>query len=164
MHTLVRLCGVCASAFALGGILACGDVGSEPAIEHLEVRYLSGFIVADMMPVVPPDPNDRTTCVVDLIIRNSSAERLSVQLRVMRAFLRRSGNSARLGTIYFSTSWDGILEPFQTDTVRLEKRELSDDFVQPECNASVELDIEFGESEDFLIRFTTNPLTFGCVY
>ena len=153
-----------AAALGLAGAFACSDLGSEPAIEHLEVRYLSGYIFADMMPAIPPLPDDRILCFADLLVRNSSAQRLSIQFRVLRADLRRYSTRSRLGTLYFSTSWDGMLDPFATDTVRLFKRELSDDFVQPECDASVYLDIELGESEHSLIRFATDPLTFHCVY
>ena len=161
MTSMVRLC---SAALVMSGILACSDMGSEPSIEHLEVRYLGGSIVADMMPVISPEPNDRIFCTVDLIVRNSSAQWLDVRLRIMRADLRRSGTRTRLGTLSFATDWDGILEPFQTDTLRLVKRALSEDFAQPECEASVELDCEIGESEDVLIRFTAAPMIFHCVY
>jgi len=164
MNTFARLCIACAVALAVGALPGCSDLGSEPVIEHLEVRYLSAFIVADMMPVIPPDPDDRISCAVDLIIRNSSAERLSVKFRVMRSDLRGAGDSGRFGTLYFSTAWDGVLEPFQTDTIRLTKQNLSDDFVQPACGASVELAVEIGEAEDLLIRFIATPLTLQCVY
>jgi hypothetical protein len=153
-----------AAVALMAGAIACSDLGSEPTIDDLDVQYLSGAIVADMMPVIPPVPGDRIFCFIDLVVHNSSATRLDVTFRVMQAELRRSGTRARLGTLYFSTSWDGVLEPYATDTVRLLKRELSDDFHQPECDASVECDLEIGEAENLLIRLTTDSMTFNCVY
>jgi hypothetical protein len=151
------------ASLAVAGVFACADLGSEPTTGHLEVRYYSGSIGADMMPTIPP-VHDRIGCTVDLLIRNSSALELHTQLRVLQAEMRRSGTNARLGTLFFATPWDGILGPFETDTVRLVKHALSDDFLQPACGAAVELDLELGEAEQFVLRLTTPPLTFGCVY
>ena len=149
---------------ALTALLSCSDLGSVPVLEDLECEYLSGAIGADMMPVIPPSPNDRVGCVVDVRVRNRSGKELRPLLRILRAELYEGGTRTRLGTAHFSAEWDGHLAAREVDTVRLIKQALSADFVQPACGSGVSLDIDIGESENNLIHIVSDSLTFGCVY
>lgn len=156
--------GVAVLLLALEALLSCSDLGSAPVLEVLECEYLSGGIGADMMPVIPPSPNERVGCVVEVRVRNRSGNELRPLLRILRAELYGGGTRTHLGTVHFSAAWDGHLAAWEVDTVRLIKQGLSADFVQPACGSGVTLDIEVGESENNLIHIMSDSLTFGCVY
>ena len=145
-------------------ISGCPDVGIEPAGDELALEYIAGGIYADMMPVIPPVVNDRLGCFVDVLVRNKGSKSLHVEFRILQGELYRSGTRTRFGTLYFQTDWEGMLAGGEADTVRLEKASLSENFLQPECGASLRLDIELGESDRWLYKLSSDSLILGCVY
>lgn len=130
-------------------------------LENLDVRFLSGRIEANLMPVVPPDP---ITGEIVLLMENKSASDALSGLEIPQADVFLDSTDQRLGTITFSTDWDGRLAPAEQDTVRLTKVMAQSSPFDPPCGKDVYLKLTVIDALNNSKSFTTNILSFDCSY
>jgi hypothetical protein len=91
----------------------CDNNETPPAtLDDLSVRYLEGYIEANLMPVVPPDP---IVCRITVLAQNSNPTETLSGLSLPQADVFLDSSNQRLGTITFGSSWDGQLGPNDQD-------------------------------------------------
>ncbi len=143
--------------------LRCNDVTVFPPdhFENLEIRVLGGTIGANLMPVVPADP---VIARVDLLLKNSSRQTTFSDLKIEEADVFLDSSDTRLGSISFSTSWDGELKPGESDTVRLSKVMSPETLFTPPCRQYVRLILKVVCSLSYFVPVRSDSLLFSCVY
>ncbi len=153
-----------AAASVLAGIasFACsGNTLVPGSLDDLEVRFLSGFMTANLMPIVPPDP---IYCQMVLLAKNNSTTSSLVGVRVQKGEVVLEETDTMLGTISFSTTWDGILNPGEEDTVRLSKVRSPVQLFTPPCGQRVRVNLIVGTLFGGSKTFPVDSLGFTCVY
>ncbi|MCK9212078.1 MAG: hypothetical protein M0P61_14650 [Ignavibacteriaceae bacterium] len=140
----------------------CKDkVTSPPSLDNLHVSFVSGFIGADLMPIIEPDPID---CRIIIVAENSSRTDVLNNLTVGQADVFLNSNNQRLGTIKFSTSWDGRLNPLERDTISLTKVVEQTSPFSPQCNKTVYINLVIQNGEKSFVTIKTDSIGFTCVY
>ena len=144
------------------GILACNTLAPQPPpdLRHLQLQFLGGFIYANLMPMIPPDPIDAR---VILLARNTSSQSMT-GLRVLKADVYLKSNDQRLGSIEFFSDWSGTISPNRQDTVVAQKVSEATKLFDPACGSSVYLTIFVGTDSSNSKRVVADNLTFSCVY
>ena len=140
----------------------CKDQLTNPQLFiDLRLSFISGSIGADLMPSVPPDP---IGCQIVLLAENKNPTLTITSLSIPRADVFISSSNLKLGTIIFTTNWDGRLAPLEKDTVNLIKVISPVTIFDPPCNEYVYLRILIQDDSNNSITFKTDSLFFGCVY
>lgn len=143
-------------------ISGCYNPESPSAsLDDLSVRFLNAYIEANLMPVVPPDP---ITCQITLLVENGNATETLTGVSIPQADVFLDSASQRLGTISFSTTWDGRLGPNEQDTVRLVKVMSQTALFPPPCSDSVYFNLVVNDERNNSKTFKTESLLFTCVY
>jgi hypothetical protein len=149
---------------ALAAILSfqCkNDTVSPNVLDNLETRFLSGYISADLMPVIPPDP---IYCQLTLLAKNKSSSTSLSGLSMPQAEVFLDSTNQRLGTISFSTTWDGSLGPSEQDTVRLTKVVSQTSLFTPPCEEYVYLNLIIRDQSNVSITLRLDSLLFTCTH
>ena len=150
------------SIFTFQMFWGCKDkVTSPPARDNFHVSFVSGFIGADLMPIIGPDPID---CRIIIVAENSSRTDVLNNLTVGQADVFLNSNNQRLGTIKFSTSWDGRLNPLERDTISLTKVVEQTQPFSPQCNKHIYLNLVIQSGEKNFTIIKTDSIGFTCVY
>jgi len=140
----------------------CKDNTVSPgALDNLETRFLSGYISADLMPVIPPDP---IFCQLVLLAKNKSLTSSLVGLSIPEGDMFLNSTNARLGTISFSTIWDGQLGPNEEDTLRLSKVMSKTSLFTPSCEQYVYLHLTIKNQSIASKTLKIDSLLFTCTY
>jgi hypothetical protein len=130
-------------------------------LDDLSVRSLGGYIEADLMPVIPPDP---ITCQISLLVQNGNATETLNGVSIPQAEVYLDSANQRLGTINFSTTWDGRIGPNEQDTVHLTKVMSQTTLFAPPCTKSVYFNLVVRDQSNSSKTFRTESLLFTCVY
>jgi len=130
-------------------------------LDDLSVRSLGGYIEADLMPVVPPDP---ITCQISLLVQNGNATETLIGVSIPQAEVYLDSANQRLGTISFSTTWDGRIGPNEQDTVHLTKIISQTPPFSPPCTKSVYFNLVVRDQSNNSKTIKTESLLFTCVY
>jgi hypothetical protein len=130
-------------------------------LDDLTIRSLGGYIEANLMPVVPPDP---ITCQITLLVENGNATETLMGVSIPQAEVFLDSARQRLGRISFSTAWDGRIGPNEQDTVRLTKVVSQTTLFPPPCTKSVYFSLVVKDQSDSSKTFRTESLLFTCVY
>lgn len=86
---------------------SCKDQSTTPdSLGDLHLRFVSGYIGANLMPSVPPDP---IGCQIIIVAENASVTRTLSKLSAPQADVFLNSSNQKLGTITFTSSWDGQL-------------------------------------------------------
>ena len=142
--------------------LRCNDDAiSYGSLDDLETHFYSGYISADLMPIVPPDP---ISCELVLIAKNKSTSASLIGLSIRQAEVFRESTSVRLGTISFSTIWDGRLGPNEQDTVRLTKVVAPASLFTPPCGKYLYLNVMIKDGSNDSTMKKINRLFFSCTF
>lgn len=128
--------------------------------ELLQVEFLEGFIQGDLMPPLPSDP---IRCWIKLQLTNLS-ERKLYGLRIPSADAYLVSTGELLGSLPLTTTWDGRLEPLETETVVVEKFMSMNYIFDPPCDQMAYLEIFIRISGNNIITFTTPEMIFECTY
>jgi len=137
------------------------DQSQDFSLDDLQIQFLSGFMEANFMPEIPPDP---IYCQINLQLRNTNSEESAHGLNIPQAKVFIDSTNQLLGEISLSTDWDGYMEPGEQDTVQLTKVVLEEAPFDPPCNAFVYLEIEVTDNVDQSKFFATDSLLFYCTY
>jgi len=149
---------------ALAAILSfqCkNDTVSPNVLDNLETRFLGGYISASLMPVIPPDP---IYCQLTLLAKNKSSSTSLSGLSMPQAEVFLDSTNQRLGTISFSTTWDGSLGPSEQDTVRLTKVVSQTWLFTPPCEEYVYLNLIIRDQSNVSITLRIDSLLFTCTH
>ncbi len=144
--------------------LFCGckdKVTSPPTLDNLRVSFVGGFIGANLMPIIGPDPID---CRIIIVAENSSRTDVLTNLTIRQADVFLNSNNQKLGTIKFTTSWDGRLNPLERDTISLTKVVEQTPPFSPQCNKNVYLNLVIQNGEKSFVTIKTDSIGFMCVY
>ncbi len=142
--------------------LACKDESTSPdSLDGLHLQFVSGYIGANLMPSVPPDP---IGCQIIILAENTNPARTLSKLSVLQADVFLNSSNQKLGTITFTSSWDGQLGPVERDTVRLTKVISQTTLFSPQCGKYVYLNVIVQNDSKTSISLKTDSLAFGCVY
>ena len=139
----------------------CKKEVTKPPQEFLKIQFIEGYIAADLMPVIPPDP---IICRITLTMENTNKSESLRDLSINFADVFLTTSDSLLGKIEFNSNWDGILNPAELDTIELVKVSESQPIFNPPCSQEVYLNIKIQcdcGSSDF---YKTENLIFGCVY
>jgi hypothetical protein len=143
-------------------LFSCKNDGVSPGpFDNLETRFLSGFISANLEPVVPPDP---IFCQLVLLARNTSSSASLTGLGIPEADVFLDSTNARLGTISFSTTWDGQLGSGEGDTVRLSKVTSQTPLFAAPCEQYVYLNLLIRHQSITATTMKIDSLLFTCAY
>jgi hypothetical protein len=141
---------------------SCDDTQTPSAtLDDVSVRSLGGYIEANLMPAVPPDP---ITCQISLLVENKNPVETLIGLSIPHAEVYLDSANQRLGTINFSTSWDGKIGPGEQDTVRLTKVISQTTLFSPPCTRTVYFNVVVRDQNDNSKTFKAESLLFTCVY
>jgi hypothetical protein len=141
---------------------SCKDQTTSPeSFDDLHFSFVSGSIGANLMPSVPPDP---IGCQIILLAENKNQTNTISNLSIPQADVFLDSSDQRLGTITFTTNWDGRLGPMERDTVYLTKIISQTSLFSPQCNKYVYLKLLVQNDFKNSITFKTDSLFFGCVY
>lgn len=145
----------------IGG-LRCDDNAITPNIlDKVEVRFSSGWISADLMPFVPPDP---IIARIVVLARNIDSSQAVSGLRLPEAEVFLNSSRERLGLIRLSSNWDGHLGAGEQDTVELVKVVTESLPFDPPCEKYVYLDMKIADIAGNSKSFSTDSLLFECTY
>lgn len=140
----------------------CDDQLATPeSLADLHLIFVTGDIGADLMPSTPPDP---IGCQITLVAENSSTTQTLNNLSASQADVFLNSTNEKLGTITFSSSWDGRLGPTERDTVHLTKVISQTTLFNPQCGKYVYLNLIVKNSPGNFIVHKTDSLFFGCAY
>lgn len=140
----------------------CKDNAVSPgALDDLETRFLSRYISADLMPVIPPDP---IFCQLVLLAKNKSSTSSLAGLSIPEGDVFLNSTNARLGTISFSTTWDGQLGPNEEDTLRLTKVMSKTSLFTPPCEQYAYLHLTIKNQSNASKTMKIDSLLFTCTY
>ncbi len=145
--------------FAFSG---CNDQVLPPDnLNDLQLRIINASIGANLMPITPPDP---IRCVIVLAATNKNQTESLNNLSIAQADVYLNSNNKKLGSISFTTDWDGKLGPAESDTVRLSKITNSVSVFTSPCGEYVYLNLFVRQNIFTSISFKTDSMRFGCVY
>jgi hypothetical protein len=131
------------------------------SLDDLSVQFLSAYIEANLMPVIPPDP---ITCQITLLVQNGNPTETMTGVSIPQAEVFLDSASQRLGTISFSTAWDGRIGPNEQDTVHLVKVMSQTTLFPPPCSKTVYFNLVVNDERNNSKTFKTESLLFTCVY
>jgi hypothetical protein len=144
------LSGLCARgailvASVLTGIAlaSCGD-DEAPGVQPVEATFVSGWIGADLMPIVPPDP---IGCTLTLVLRNPNTGVDFSTMNVPSADVHLDRTGEVLGEITLNTLWDGRLLAGEVDTVTVNKVIEFERLFAPPCTEAVYLNVKILNSD-----------------
>ena len=162
------------SQFPLVVVLAvlmcsCGDSENcpsssdriDPPMSDLSVTWKEGWIGANLMPIVPPDP---IGCEVWLILENRNRREAFSKVDIPSADVVLAENDSTLGTIPIETDWDGLLAPGKRDTILFFKSTGAVEIFSPPCQRRVLIDFMIRNSDGDTKVFRSDTLTFWCVF
>jgi hypothetical protein len=152
---------IAVTVWLLLAVLGCegSDNENNAMITDLVVQVLDGYIAADMMPPVPPDP---ITCELTLRVTNANSSQPLSGLSIPSAVVFLAQGSRELGTIGFETDWDGSLEAGEVDTVTVKKIEESKEVFAPPCQERVYLRLMIVKTVVQTKQVTTPSYDFSC--
>jgi len=140
----------------------CQDQSTSPeSLADLHLTFVSGSIGANLMPSVPPDP---ISCQITIVAENSSTSRTLSTLTASQADVFLHSSNEKLGTITFTSNWDGRLGPAERDTVYLTKVIGRTTLFNPQCGKYVYLNVMVKNSSGNSIIQKTDSIYFGCVH
>lgn len=131
------------------------------SLDDLEIRVLESSIVANLMPIVPPDP---VHCELVLFVQNTSPTNAVSGISLPQGELRLSSAGQVLGTFFFTSTWDGRLNPMESDTVRLRKLTSPVPFVSTPCGEYVDLLLVARNTSGTWRSVMLDSLQFQCVH
>jgi hypothetical protein len=144
-------------------LFSCKDQPTSPeSLDDLHLTFLSGYIWADLMPAIPPA--DPVVCQIIFVAENRNQTKALDNLSVPQADVFLNSSNQKLGTITFTTSWDGKLEPAELDTVRITRVVGQTSPFSVQCDKYVYLNIIVQNDPKNSIICKTDSLLFGCVY
>ena len=146
------------------GIAACDDDTTGPRddaarLGDLTVEVIDGYIMADLMPMIPPDP---IACELTLRLTNTHAKHALSGLSIPSAVVRLNKDGEELGVIRFDTDWDGSIGASEVDTVKVTKIEESQEIFDPPCRESVYLVVEITRTALEVKHVSTPAYVFSC--
>jgi hypothetical protein len=148
------------TAFLALGVLGCDSSEEDTGtVSDLNVQVMDGFIMANLMPPVAPDP---IACRLTLRVVNTDVDHALSGLAIPSALVFLSKNSQELGTIRFETDWDGLLEAGQADTVRVVKIAESQEIFPPPCNQGVYFRLRIVKTTVQMKQVSTPSYGFSC--
>jgi hypothetical protein len=130
-------------------------------MSDLSVTWMDGYIWANLMPIVPPDP---INCRAWLILENKNHREAFSEIRVPLADVILAETDSVLGTILFETTWQGSLAPGEIDTVRFTKITGNQWIFNPPCGQQVLLDFLIRNADGAVTVFTPDTLIFDCAF
>jgi hypothetical protein len=130
-------------------------------LDDLSIRFLDGYIEANLMPVVPQDP---IVCQIAFLVQNGNPTEALIGLSITQAEVYLDSTNQRLGTINFLTAWDGRIGPIEQDTVRLTKVISQTTLFPPPCMRKVYFNLVVKDQGNNSKTFKTESLLFSCVY
>jgi hypothetical protein len=143
-------------------ISGCNSQISPPEnFDDLQLVFVSGSIGANLMPITPPDP---ISCQIVLVVTNKNQTESLNNISIDQADVYLNSTNEKLGTISFTTDWNGKLGPAASDTVRLNKITNSVSVFTPPCGKYVYLNLFVRGNVFTPVSFKTDSLHFGCVY
>ncbi len=148
-------------ALLASGVPGCDGSETEDrgAIDDLTVRVMDGYIMANMMPPVSPDP---IACGLTLRMVNTDVDHALSGLSIPSASVFLSKNSEELGTIRFENDWDGLVEAGGVDTVYVTKVEESQEIFPPPCQEGVYLRVRVVKTAVQTKQVSTPSYGFSC--
>jgi len=163
MNHFRKVATVALLVFALG-TPACDSDTSGPRddaarVSDLAVDVIDGYISANLMPIVPPDP---IACQLTLRITNTNSKHGLSGLSIPSAIVHLSKNGGDLGGIRFETVWDGSIAASEVDTVIVTKIEESQEIFVPPCRDDVYLVVEIVRTLLEVKHVTTPTYVFSC--
>lgn len=146
------------------GIPACDGDTSGPRddaarISDLAVDVIDGYINADLMPIIPPDP---IACQLTLRLTNTNSKHGLSGVSIPSSVVRLSKNGDELGVIRFETVWDGSIAASEVDTVIVTKIEESQEIFVPPCHEDVFLVVTIVRTPLEAKHVTTPAYLFSC--
>jgi len=149
---------VCAGAL----FPSCDQNSVRPTpLTSLDVKVVGGFVTANLMPIVEPDP---LYCRLTLSVRNTSSDGSFYGLGVREGTVFLDADHATLGRFRFTSDWDGRLAPGETDTVHLTKLASSFSGFTPPCGARVGISFAVEDFARNALPVTADSLPVLCVY
>jgi hypothetical protein len=143
-------------------ISGCNSQISPPEnLDDLKLAVVSASIGANLMPIIPPDP---IRCDIVLFFTNKNQTEALNNLSIAQADVYLNSTNEKLGTIFFTTDWDGKLGPAESDTVRLNKITNPVSVFTAPCGKYVYLNLFVRQNIFTSISFKTDSIRFGCVY
>ncbi|UCG52912.1 MAG: hypothetical protein JSW58_04970 [Candidatus Latescibacterota bacterium] len=139
----------------------CVPATIDPPIADLSVTWDGGYIWANLMPIVLPDP---IGCSVSLILENKNTRRSFTKLEVPRANVVLAEHGSPLGTIPLETSWRGVLVAGEIDTVFFFKPNEDQAAFEPPCSQPVLLQLLIRNADGDSTFFEPDTLIFECTY
>ena len=154
-----RILIICAilGAVALGCDEDRAPVDSAP-VQEFELRFLSGWIRANLMPVAPPDPISAKAIIE---ASNLTSDTLS-QVSIPWADVILADPNRTLGRIEFATSWSGLLAAHETDTVAVNKVDAGTKLFDPPCGQKVLFKFMGQLDREDVSVLYSDTLTFEC--
>ena len=146
------------------GIAACDDDTTGPRddaarLGDLTVEVIDGYILADLMPVIPPDP---IICYLTLRLTNTNTKHALSGMSIPSAVVCLSKAGLGLGVIRFESDWDGSMAPGEVDTARVSKIGESEKIFDPPCREDVYLVVEISKNVLEVKHVTTGDYLFMC--
>jgi len=139
----------------------CIDNVTDSSLDNLKVEFIEGYILANLMPIVLPDP---IFSHLKIVIENQHSSHTFESLTVKYGYVVLNSTNSILGKIEFNSNWDGILEPSDIDTVELDKVFESEKLFDPPCGQEVYLKIKIHCDCGASKHHETDLLVFGCIY
>ncbi len=137
------------------------DAVLPPPVTGLSLSVLDVSIGANLMPIVPPDP---VVCRMTLVVHNGDMAESYIGLAVREGTVVVESTGSPLGTIRFTSMWDGHLAPGETDTVMVEKLAGTRAPFDPPCGARVTLRTAVVGLAGTIIPVSAEGIVFQCVY
>lgn len=146
------------------GIAACDDdtTGTRDdaaRLSDLAVEVLDAYIMADLMPMVPPDP---ISCHLTLRLTNTHTKHALSGVTIPSAVVCLSKAGLGLGVIRFETDWEGSIGAGEVDTVEVTKITESEEIFDPPCREDVFLVVEIAKNVLEVEHVTTPTYFFSC--
>jgi hypothetical protein len=150
-----------AAVAALSG-LSCDDTSANfSTLGDLEFRLVESSIGANLMPFVPPDP---VWCAATLVVKNAEPLGAIAGLSFPSSKVRLTATGELLGTVSFTSTWDGRLDPLEEDTVRIRKIASPAPLFPAPCGELVNLELTIRSINGGTRGIAFDSLLFSCVY
>jgi len=141
------------------GLVSCSDHGIvQTENSFLDMVFVSGTITAKSPPITP----DPISCELVFVAKNNGM-RLIEGLSIDSADVVLDSTNQILGTIAFTSDWDGNLSPSQQDTVRLTKVQSQHSLFDPPCGYLVYIVVHIHKSGSLFESTVTDNLEFTCL-
>jgi hypothetical protein len=148
---------------------SCKEHITSPLTQsNLQLNFVQGSIGANLMPIILPDtipiPSDPFGCRLVLVAKNTSQTNTLSNIQIKQANVYLSSANQEVGTWFFSTSWDGWLEPGASDTVTLTKSDGSTSNLLDLCDRFLYLSLNIQIGSNKQTTFKSDSIGVLCVY